>query len=129
MKRTPLRRRTPLRQVSKKRAAEREDRDRVREAALRRAGYRCEAKELVPEVECDGMWWELEVDEIAGRGVRPGAHLELEDTQALCPAHHRWKTTHPDPARERGLTLKSWEAGDDPRSEALERQRAWQERR
>lgn len=83
----------------------------------------------MPEVECDDRgWWDLEVDEIAGRGVRPGAHLELEDTQALCHAHHRWKTTHPEPARQRGLTLKSHEAGEEPRALALERQAAWRAR-
>lgn len=74
----------------------------MRAATKTRAGHRCEAAEIVPEIEC---WGRLETDEIASRGIHPGGHLDLGNTQALCSAHHRWRTENPAQARERGLRI------------------------
>ena len=98
--------RTPLRRVSKKRASERDARAAVREATLARAGWRCEAVRVVPEIDCGGP---LDVDERKSRGVNPGGHLDELNTQVLCRAHHRWRTENPQEAWERGLRVKAWE--------------------
>lgn len=91
---------------SARRRQEKAARAAVREQALAAAGYQCTARSLVPEVRCAGG---LEVDEITPRGVRPGAHLEPDQTQVLCHAHHEWKTTHPAEAHALGLRRWSWE--------------------
>lgn len=92
----------------------------VRAEAIRRDGG-CVATTLVPEVTCGGI---LEVDEIQGRGVRPGGHLVAGNTQVLCSRHHQWKTEHPLGAQMRGLALPSW-AGDDERQEAAQLRVWW----
>lgn len=92
---------------SARRKAERSDRTAVRDATIRRAGGRCQAEQIVPEIVC---WGPLDVDEIIGRGVNPGGHLDLSNTQALCRGHHGWKHENPTEARKRGLRRESWEA-------------------
>ncbi len=77
----------------------------VRATTMARAGGICAAIELVPEVRCSGP--ACDVDEIEGRGVNPGSHLDDEITQPLCRAHHHWKTINPKLATERGLTRRS----------------------
>jgi hypothetical protein len=104
--RSQLQRGGRLRQQSVKRQSERERRQAVVEATLRRAGYRCEAEVVVPEVACGGP---LDVDEKAARGVHPGAHLDLSLTQVLCRRHHEWRHANPAEAHARGLRLHSWE--------------------
>lgn len=74
---------------------------------MRKAGGRCEARLVVPEVTC---WGPLDVDEVIPRGVRPGSHLEPEHVQVLCRAHHDWTHAHPQEAAARGLRKWSWEA-------------------
>lgn len=74
-----------IRQRSAKRARQQPARDAVRAETFRRAGGRCEGEALWPEIEC---WGPLEVDEVIGRGVRPGAELEIELTQLVCRGHH-----------------------------------------
>jgi hypothetical protein len=114
VKRSPMPpRRKRMRPVSEKRLNERPERDALRHAVVVAADYRCVAELLVPEVRCwsperDGLgrWW-LDVDEVVGRGVKPGGHLDPSNVQALCRAHHDWKTTHPTLARERGLRRRS----------------------
>lgn len=106
MKRSPLRRRTPLRQVSAKRRAERPVRDEVREQTLRRAGFRCEAPGAFG-IRCSGGL--PDVHEVHPRGVKPGSHLDPGVTMALCRAHHRYATDHPQEAHDAGLRLWSWE--------------------
>lgn len=96
------RRRLPA--ESAKRRAERAARAQVRAATLERAGWRCQAAELVPEVRCRGP---LDVDERTARGTHPGSHLDLEVTQALCRAHHEWKGDHPAAAEQLGLRVRS----------------------
>ena len=49
-----LRARRPIKRVSDKRAAEREERDEVREAVFKRDGYRCQALDLWPGHACHG---------------------------------------------------------------------------
>ena len=111
-RRTPLNRgtsqlkRTPLNPVSKKRQREAKARTALNREALYRAGGRCQAVELVPEVTCSGP---LDVDEIVLRSGRPGGHLDPENVQVLCRAHHDWKHDHPKEAVERGLRRWSWE--------------------
>lgn len=104
---TGLKRSSRLPAESAKRKAERSARTAVREAALRQAGYRCVAADIVPEIDCDRRI--LDVDERKSRGVNPGGHLDVANTQVLCRAHHRWRTEHPTEAWERGLRVKSWE--------------------
>jgi len=103
---TPLRRtgallrRTRLRQVSPKRAAEWEVRAAVVAAVVARDGPWCKARLLVPEVAC---WGPLDPDEYDQRGVRPGGHLDPANVQLLCRAHHDWKTGNEVEAARRGL--------------------------
>lgn len=97
--------RSRLKPMSAKRAAEREDRVAVRERALRRAGYRCQA-EGIAGLRCGGP---LDVDEIILRSGRPGGHLEDDNVQVLCRQHHDWKHTHPTEAVAAGLRRWSWD--------------------
>lgn len=91
---------------SKKRAAERAERNEIIRLTHERSGWKCEARDLVPEVECGGR---LDCDERVGRGVYPGAHLDLDVTMSTCRRHHDWIGANPKKANERGLHLKSWE--------------------
>lgn len=67
---------------------------------MRRAGGRCQLADVVPEITC---WGPLDADEIAGRGRRPGGHLDVDNVQIACRAHHEWKTREPLEAARRGL--------------------------
>ncbi len=98
--------RKPLPAESARTKAQRREREKVREDALHRAGYRCSMVDKVPEVKC---WGPLDVDEIKSRGVNPGGHLDASNVQVACRAHHEWRTANPKLASERGLRLKSWE--------------------
>jgi hypothetical protein len=60
----------------------------------------------VPEIGC---WGPLDTDERKSRGVNPGGHLDDSNTQALCRAHHTWRTDNPAEAHARGLRVKAWE--------------------
>lgn len=103
--------RTRLRPESLKRRNERAARSVVRHLTLLRAEYRCEGASLCPRVACGLLAGRapLEVHEVIGRGVHPGAHLDVELTMALCPAHHDWATTHPHAAHQAGLRYHAWE--------------------
>lgn len=98
-RRTPLKRGGPIRQQSKKRVAERSERERVVAAVKARAGGRCEARFMVPEVKC---WGPMDVDEYVLRSAG-GSHLDEENCQLLCRGHHDWKHAEPILAAERGL--------------------------
>lgn len=91
---------------SAKRRAEREARRAAVDAVLARDGYRCVARDLVPEVTC---WGPLDADERASRGVAPGGHLDVDNVQVLCRGHHEWRHANPTEARARGLRVESWE--------------------
>lgn len=90
--------------VSAKTRARITERKTVREEAIRRAGGKCQMAAKIPEIPCYGP---LEVDEIQGRGVRPGSQYDVDLTQVGCQSHHRWKTMHPEEATRRGLTVRS----------------------
>lgn len=95
---------------SAKRRAEQPQRAAVRAERLARSGGVCAALDVVPEVACaspDPTRPPIEVDEIKSRGVNPGGHLDVENTQALCQAHHDWRTANPAEARRRGLRKRS----------------------
>lgn len=94
----PPRRRAPLRPVSPRRESERASRTRIRTLALIRDGG-CIAPARVPEVHC---WGPLDCDEWRPRG-EGGSHLDLDNVQVLCRAHHDWKHAHPIEAAHRGL--------------------------
>jgi hypothetical protein len=107
VKRTAMPRgRKALAPVSARRAAEATARAEVRETALSRAGYTCEARLLVPDLICRGP---LDVDEICPRSAAPGGHLDLANVQVLCRAHHDWKHANPERAHDLGLRKWSWE--------------------
>jgi hypothetical protein len=97
---TPPQRRTRLRPMSAKRRREAPARRALVEAVKERQDHRCLGAEMWPEVACAGH---LEVDELAGRGVYPGGHLDPENCQGLCSAHHRAKHAFPAEAERRGL--------------------------
>ena len=85
---------------SAKRRAEAPARRAVIEEVTRRAGGRCAAREVVPESLC---WGPFDVDEIVSRAQRPGGHLDVDNCQLLCRAHHDWKHSFPIEAAKRGL--------------------------
>jgi 5-methylcytosine-specific restriction endonuclease McrA len=95
----------PLRSQSARRAAERTERARVRQIVEAR-DRRCVAAIIVPEVICAGP---MDVDEIVPRSARPGGHLDPDNCQLLCRAHHDWKHAHPADAADRGLRRWSWD--------------------
>lgn len=94
-----------LNPVSRKRAAEANERAAVRERTLSRAGFRCEAPGAFG-IRCHGV---LDVHETYPRGPNPGSHLDPTATMVLCRAHHRYVTDHPQEAHDAGLRRWSWE--------------------
>ena len=112
MKRSPLRRRTPLRadpdkqwewrrssralaRVSGKRRAQLSERASVREQVIARAGGRCEYADVIPEVACGMLPGRgMEVDELRGGSARGSEWLDPERCRLACPVHHDWKTAH-----------------------------------
>lgn len=98
--------RTRIAPISAKRAAEAEEREAVRRQVWLRDRGECQGRALVPEVRCDGP---LDWDAIVPEGVRPGAHLDADNMQLICRAHHDWKHAHAVEAVARGLRRWSWE--------------------
>ena len=112
MKRSPLRRRTPLRadpdkqrewqrssgalaRVSGKRRAQLSERASVREQVIARAGGQCEYADVIPEVACGFLPGRgMEVDELRGGSRRGSEWLDAERCRLACPVHHDWKTAH-----------------------------------
>ena len=87
----------PLPPVSQKRRKAAPRRADVRAEVLRRAGHRCEAIHLVPEVRCGSPFADrpaLEVDELLGGAARSVEWLDPDRCQALCQLHHDWKTAN-----------------------------------
>ncbi len=72
-----------------------------------RAGERCEAVDLLPDIDC---WGILEVNHIKRRPhCTPAERVDPNNGNLLCAAHHQWVSLHSDLARELGLYRKSWE--------------------
>lgn len=95
--------RKPLPRQSAKARAKNAARAKVRRQTIERAGGRCEAALLVPQVRCWSPDGQLDVDEKVRRSRRTDAALDLDNTQALCRAHHDWKELHRVEAAELGL--------------------------
>lgn len=95
-----------LPQVSPKRAARRAARERVVDQAFRRDRWACQARELVPDVECDGP---IDPHERIPRSAWPDGDLVVENVVTVCRAHHRWIDNNPAAAHARGLHGYSWE--------------------
>jgi len=104
--RSQLRRTGRLAPKSDKRQAEDPERERLRRLVWARDLGQCQARHLVPGVRC---WGPMDVDAICPEGVRPGAHLVLENLHLLCRAHHDWKHANARLAVAVGLRRWSWE--------------------
>lgn len=100
-----------MRQVSKKRAAERTTRREVVAEALSRDGTACRARLLVPEVACRGP---LDPHEIIPRSAWRAGYLVVSNVIGVCRAHHDWIGDHPDDAHALGLHGYSWNRPDAP---------------
>lgn len=85
-----------LPQQSDRRKAEQPERDATRQEVLRRAGWQCQYRDLVPWVRCATRPGrrDLEVDELRGGAQRSTEYLDPEQCRATCPAHHDYKTEH-----------------------------------
>lgn len=108
MKRTPLRsrvgltRRTRLRPVSEKRAANASERLRVRNEVFTRDGWTCQARvsPLCPH----GL---LEAHHL--RKASQGGTYTAENLLTTCHGCNQWIEDHPAEARAAGLVVFSWE--------------------
>lgn len=98
-------RRTRVRPVSDRRRAERPARHDVVEAAGRRDGWRCRARELVGGP-CAGP---LDPHEIIPRSAWAADYLELDNIVTVCRRHHDWIGDNPTAAHDAGLHRFSWE--------------------
>lgn len=96
MKRTPLKR-TPLKRRPKRNALSPE----TRELVLRRDGYGCQGRYLVPH-RCSGR---IEIHHLRNRGMG-GATAddnEPENLMAVCSWLNHWVAEHPAEAEAAGL--------------------------
>lgn len=112
----PLRRRTPLRQVSLKRIGERPQRQAVIREVMFRDGPGCYASKVIlarMEAALEHGWpttcWHppgetlLDAHEVIQRSVRPGGHLEADNVRMVCRRHHEWIDAHQVTAATLGL--------------------------
>ena len=86
--------------MSEKTKSQLEQRKEVVRIVLERDMRLCKAKFLVGLITCSGP---LDVDEVIPRG-RGGDHLNPDNCQVLCRAHHRWKHDNPKESERLGLT-------------------------
>lgn len=112
MKRTPLKRKTPMPRARKpiaarsaKRKAEAPERARVREQVLDRDGHRCTMFGLAPGPCGSPFPWRppLEVHEVIPRGRWRAGYLVVSNCVTGCQLHHDWVTSHPVEATALGL--------------------------
>lgn len=89
---------TPLRKVSRKRAAQRYDYEQAKAAAWLRDGGRCQAD--WPEVDCAGP---LDPHHIATQRMYPELRCDPENLLTLCRAHHQAVHEDTKTARRKGL--------------------------
>ena len=97
MKRSPLRRRTPLK--ARRSAAFTKARREAVAAAAARDGHTCVARHLAPHVPCGGP---LDGHEPLTRG-RGGDPLDVDNIRTLCRSHHDFVHAHPEWAHSVGL--------------------------
>jgi hypothetical protein len=107
-RRVPLRSRTPLPRMSKRRRGELRVRAVVREEVLGRDGG-CVARDRLPQVDCGGP---LDVHELVRRSQWRAGWLVPDNAIVLCRAHHMWCHDHPLEARNLGLLRLAHEAGE-----------------
>lgn len=101
------------------RSAKARSRDGERAAAMdivrRRAGHRCEARDLVPGVRCGslGQEWSAGEDhsrELHGHEPLPrsqgGDPTDPDQILLVCPHHHEW--AHHHPAAASAVGLRKW---------------------
>lgn len=95
-----------LPQQSDTRIGERQRRREVVDAAIERAGGRCELWWLGG---CDAWGQHLVGHEVAHRSVMPGSHLVDDLVVALCPAHNGWEDVQTNTvAVAHGVRAPAW---------------------
>jgi hypothetical protein len=117
MKRTPLKRKTPLKRggrlqsVSAKRKAEQGDRDECRRLVMARAAGRCEVCPRIADVDpvtaSECYRTASDVHEIKTR-ARGGSIFEPENCLAVCRKAHDWIHANPALATPLGLLASQW---------------------
>lgn len=126
MKRSPLKRRTPLKRggrlapMSPKRRSEARQRREVLIEVARRDGERCWAQVAIaarPDVARHRDWpitcaGPVDGHEVQTRARRPGGHLDPTNIRLVCRRHHEWIDTHQVTALTLGLLSNSWDRGD-----------------
>jgi 5-methylcytosine-specific restriction endonuclease McrA len=102
-------RRKPMRQKSEKRRVEEQAYEAAKLIVIDRDGRVCAARDLVPEVRCQGT---LECHHRAYRSRAPGLYADPANLMLLCWAHHEWVTDEVDTekAHALGLAVHSWDA-------------------
>lgn len=106
MKRSPLRRRTPLKAGTKRlRAKPVSDARRDAVAAVHARDRYCQAERLVPQVACGGP---LDVHEVKPRS-QGGDPTNPDHAILCCRRHHEWIGDYPREAHAVGLRKWSWE--------------------
>jgi hypothetical protein len=97
--RTPLHRRTGVNPVSKRRQAERPQRDSCRAIVLERDGT-CRYPGCRAE--------STDVHELHRGAGRHADYLDPESCRGMCRPHHDFVSLNPNAARELGLALRNW---------------------
>lgn len=117
----PLRRRTPLRQVSRKRRDEKSARDAVRAEVTARDGAGCHALRVLDNrraAAAQHHWpltcWhpsglDLDLHERIPRSAWPGGQLVASNVMLVCRRHHEWIDAHETTAATLGLHGYSWD--------------------
>ena len=94
-------RRSPLKPVSPKRAAERGEYDRAVQRAFARDRYRCRVVDVWPESgPCFGR---ITPHHIAPQGRFPELRCDVDNIMTACLKHNDWVSDHPALAKELGL--------------------------
>lgn len=105
---------TPLKQQSNKKAAERREREPIRQAVLERDGHRCQMQKVVDR--------STELHDVAGRcyGRLEVHHLDKEsqggaytltNLLTLCATHNLWVENNPTVAHRLGLVIRRGDRG------------------
>lgn len=104
-----------LRARSPKTVREQTIRDRVRDETIHLAAGMCQARALLPGIDCVYFLHDRHgnptghVHEVIKRSRRPGAHLDVSLTLYLCAAHDDLILRDEALGRSVGLCFRSWE--------------------